>query len=281
MHVTYQAKNYSEFYNFQGGKACQAWHKQRLKRHYQYFLYQQWLIQNQLVLNLSKTVSMCFSIKKLDLKGRFNINIQNKEIHPVTEFKYLGLVLDPQLKFDKHIKKILKTIQSNLNCFKLIRSYIPKQAALLYMHAMIFSHISYCMTAWAQAAPTTTKCIGSVYNRAIKIMDKKPIRYHHCTIIKKYNLMNFESFSNFCFLKLIHKCINHLAPEPLSSFVERLSSTRVTRSSTNHDCKIRYCRTSFGQTTFSVKCSKLWNSLPSDIKTVTDFKVFTFGSKTG
>lgn len=41
---------------------------------------------------------MCFSIKKLDLKEIFNINLQNKEIHPVTEFKYLGLVLDPQLK---------------------------------------------------------------------------------------------------------------------------------------------------------------------------------------
>lgn len=57
---------------------------------------QQWLIQNQLLLNLSKTVSMCFYIKKLDLKERFNINLQNKDIHPVTEFKYLGLVLDPQ-----------------------------------------------------------------------------------------------------------------------------------------------------------------------------------------
>lgn len=143
---------------------------------------QQWLIQNQLVLNFTKTVSMCFSIKKLDLKGRFNVNIQNKQINPVTEFKYLGLVLDPQLKFDKHIKKIFKTTQSNLNCFKLIRSFIPHQAALLYMHAMIFSHISYCMTAWAQATPTATKCIRSVYNRAIKIMDKKPIRHHHCII---------------------------------------------------------------------------------------------------
>lgn len=92
------------------------------------------------------------------------------------------------------------------------------------------------MTAWAQATPIAIKCIGSVYNRAIKIMDKKPIRYHHCTILKKYNLMNFESLSNFCFLKLIHKCINHLTPEPLSSFIER-QSTRVTRGFTNHDLK--------------------------------------------
>lgn len=45
-------------------------------------------------------------------------------------------------------------------------------------------------------------------------MNKKPIGYHHCTIIKKYNLMSFISF---CFLKLFHKCINHVAAEPLQT----------------------------------------------------------------
>lgn len=63
------------------------------------------------VLCFSKTVSMCFSIKKLDLK-RYKINSQNENIHLVTEFKSLGLVLDPQLKCDKHMKKISKTIQN-------------------------------------------------------------------------------------------------------------------------------------------------------------------------
>ena len=226
----------------------------------------QWLSKDQLVLNLSKTVSMCFSIKKINPEQSFHINLQNVKIQTVTEFKYLGLVLDPQLKFVKHIKKISKTIQSNLNCFKLIRHYIPNQAALLYMHAMIFSHISYCMTVWAQAAPTATKRICSLYNQTWKIMDKKTVRYHHCHILKKYNSLSFESFSDFCFLKLIFKCINNLAPEPLSQFVERQNSNRVTRSSSNQNYKIPFCRTTFGQSAFSYKSCKLWNSLPSEIK---------------
>lgn len=235
----------------------------------------QWLNQNQLVLNFTKTVSMCFSIKKLDLNKRFKVNLQKEKIQSVIEFTYLGLVIDPQLNFTKHIKKISKTIQRNLNCFKLIRHYIPNQAALLYMHAMVFSHISYCMTVWGQAAPSATKHIGSLYNRAIKIMDKKPIRYHHCYILEKYKILSFESFSNLCFLKLIFKCINNLAPEPLSKFIEIQNNQRVTRTSTNHNCTIPYCRTSFAQTAFSVKSCRLWNALPSDIKAISDFKKFT------
>ena len=155
--------------------------------------------QNHLLLNLQKTVSMCYSIRKCNLQ-HFKVSIHNQYISSVTEFKYLGVVLDPQLKFNHHIKKISKTIKTNLNCFKLIRHYIPHQAAILYMHSMIFSHISYCLTVWAPAAPSTKQHIGSLYNQTVKVLDKKTIRWHHCKVIKKYNLLSFESFIDFIFI---------------------------------------------------------------------------------
>ena len=49
-------------------------------------------------------MAMCFSIKKINPEQSFHINLQNEKIQTVTEFKYLGLVLDPQLKFDKQRK---------------------------------------------------------------------------------------------------------------------------------------------------------------------------------
>jgi len=57
---------------------------------------------------------MCFSIKRQDVEQNFQINLQDTTIKVVKDFN-LGLVLDPQFKFDNHLKKISKTIQSNLN----------------------------------------------------------------------------------------------------------------------------------------------------------------------
>ena len=108
----------------------------------------QWLERNHLVLNLNKTVSMCFSIRKRCQLERFCVKIKAQEIQEVNEFKFLGVILDPQLRFDKHVKKIAKSVKSNLNCFKLIRQHIPTQAAQIFMHSMIFSHFSYCVTVW-------------------------------------------------------------------------------------------------------------------------------------
>jgi len=65
------------------------------------------------------------------------------------------------------------------------------------------------LTVWLQAAPSATKHIGSLYNLTIKMMAKKPIRYHHCYILEKYNIFDkiiifflnyFSDLSTFGFL---------------------------------------------------------------------------------
>jgi len=105
----------------------------------------QWLQNNRLTLNCSKTVSMCFSIRRKEING-FIIKINQKAIEAVNNFKYLGVILDSHLKFDVHVKRLCRTIRTNLNCFYMIRPHISLKAATLYMHAMVFSHLSYCVT---------------------------------------------------------------------------------------------------------------------------------------
>ena len=108
---------------------------------------------------------MCFSVRR-KAKDKFT-----KEIKEVSDFKFLVVILDSQLKFDKHVKKLCKTVKTNLNCFRMIRHYITLKAAQLFMHAMIFSHLFYCVTVWSQASQTTVKPVTSLYKQALKILD--------------------------------------------------------------------------------------------------------------
>ena len=72
-----------------------------------------WLYDNKLTLNNKKTVSMCFAIKNTPQSEDFCMTLQGEEIEMVKDFKYLGVVLDSRLKFDRHVKKISKTIKNN------------------------------------------------------------------------------------------------------------------------------------------------------------------------
>ncbi len=122
---------------------------------------------NNLTLNVKKTVFMCFS-KKLKIK------VLNKEIKDVNVVSFL-VVLDSQLKFDKHINRLSKAVKINLICFKLIRCYITTEAAHLLLHAMIVSRISYCIKAWSQTSDPLIRKIEMLYNWALKIVDKSQI----------------------------------------------------------------------------------------------------------
>lgn len=81
-------------------------------------------------------------ILKSKTKQTIAINTDKEEIEEVYDFKFPYVILNPQLKFDKHVKKMSKTVETNLKCFQMIRHYIPVplKAAQLFMHAMIFSH---------------------------------------------------------------------------------------------------------------------------------------------
>ena len=97
-------------------------------------------------------------------------------------------------------------------------------------------------------------------------MDQKPTRWHHCQILKKHNLLGFDSFVNFSFLKLIFKCVNNLAPEILScQLINKLNSR--TRGAMSGNCRTAKRKTTFGQSSFVAIGTKLWNTLPSEIKT--------------
>ena len=140
---------------------------------------------------------------------------------------------------------------------------------------MIFSQMSYCVTVWGQANQTTMTPIKSLYKQALKKMDQKPTRWHHCHILKKHNLLGFDSFVNFSLLKkLIFKCVNNLAPEILYQLINKLNSRTRTRGATSGNCRTAKRKTTFGQSSFVALGTKLWNTLPSEIKTLTELKVF-------
>jgi len=73
-----------------------------------------WLNHSCLTLNVSKTVAMYFSIKRFNTKQQPNIIVQGEVINTVDNFKYLGVIIDSNLTFKKHIKKISKSVRVSL-----------------------------------------------------------------------------------------------------------------------------------------------------------------------
>lgn len=143
-----------------------------------------WMVQSCLTLNLNKTVSMFFSIRD-NCQPSPEIVVKGEKLLEVESVTYLGVVLDRTLSFKKHISKLIKTVKFSLSQFRYIRNQMSTDAAKLYMHAMIFSHFTYCITTWSLSISTALQPIKSLYKQALKILDKQHVSYHYCNIVEK------------------------------------------------------------------------------------------------
>ena len=73
-------------------------------------------------------------LNDLDNTGVF---IENEKIDFVDEFKYLGVIMDPFLKFDKHVNYIAKKISKKIGVLSRIRDYVsPITLITLYSNAI-------------------------------------------------------------------------------------------------------------------------------------------------
>ncbi len=134
-----------------------------------------------------------------------DIFINGEKIEIVTKFNYLGLTLDSNLSFKKHVKKLVRTIKYSLINFRQIRQCLPIDIARIFMHAKKNSHLSYCLTCWGQAGETIIKPLKSLYKQTLKTLDKKSNQYHHCRVLEKYNFLSFDNFRLFWNLCMVYK----------------------------------------------------------------------------
>lgn len=88
-----------------------------------------------IMLNTKKTVSVVFSKQSTKLSRWLFHFLEGVELVLAPHFKILGVALDSELTFKKHIKKVSNTIKFS------ILNFITTEAAKSYLHCMVLSHL--------------------------------------------------------------------------------------------------------------------------------------------
>ena len=126
----------------------------------------QWRKLNKLSINFSKSYYMIFSNKKKNPK--FNITMDGNKLTRTDDFKYLGIIIDHKLKWNKHIKYILNKILKVSYMLTKIRHYIDLNSLKLLYYSLVHSHLIYCLTTWGGAPNTTLQPLINIQKKNYK-----------------------------------------------------------------------------------------------------------------
>ena len=130
-----------------------------------------WLEVNKLSLNIAKTEFMVIgSRQRLATHGNLDLDVfvDNKRIKRVSSSESLGLTIDENLNWSKHIDNISKKVSSGIGALKRMRSFIDKETAIKVYQGLIEPYLTYCTSVWDGMGSELCEKLQKLQNRAAR-----------------------------------------------------------------------------------------------------------------
>ena len=172
---------------------------------------------NKLTINPSKSNVLVISPKLSQPLPNVDLSIHNSPLPFCLSAKYLGVTLDTQLNFDKHISSVENKISRAVGIISKLRHYLPTCAILqLYYNSLIHTHLKYGLVVWDSSYKSKLKKLLSLQNKVVKLVgggllrDKATPFYSQLGILKLTDLFKLEVG------KFVHAHLKQKLPASLS-----------------------------------------------------------------
>ena len=90
---------------------------------------------------------MLFKHGKL-LHAKFVLGIAGIEIPAVHCTKFLGVWIDTQLSWKKHVNNVILRVKRNMNLLKQVGNFLDTRSKRIVYYAHIQSHVNDCISLW-------------------------------------------------------------------------------------------------------------------------------------
>ena len=165
--------------------------------------FKNWFDKNKLTLNVKKTKYVNFGLKSQTKKiVNHTVTIGDIRVDRVHSYKYLGITLDANLNFKKHIKLCIKSASYKTLLLSEIRKYITMDAAIRIFKTMILPLIDYGDVLYHETNGVLIQKLQTLQNRCLRICTYK--NYHisvqdlqelcTVTILKMRRVMHWTFF---------------------------------------------------------------------------------------
>ena len=171
----------------------------------------------------------------------------------------------------------------NIQRIKLIRRYLTEDSVKTLMMGLVVSHLDYCNTVLAGLPDIDIKRMQHVQNIAAKMILQKGRMDSSTQCLKELHWLPIRCRVKYKILTLVHKCLQGSAPGYLQELLlaaecrcDGLRSESDTRKLFVPLVKWK----TFAERSFAVQGPKLWNSLPLELRLITNTDNFKKQLKT-
>ena len=238
-----------------------------------------WINQNRLVLNTEKTCVMVIA-SRANLKKitSFNVSINGKVLKRVNVAKCLGILIDEELNWSKHVDKVTKVTQRNVSIIKRAKDYLPFSSLKMLYNALVLPHFDYCSSVWSNRYQEQTYKLQKVQKRAARIISNKGFETPSRELITNLKWMPIEKRFEFQRVTMMFKCTHDLAPSYLQGSLVKVSDIHQhqTRQADEGLLSVPKYKTECFKHSPLVSSIIAWNKLDRSLKTASSVNTFKY-----
>lgn len=231
-----------------------------------------WMNANLLTMNFKKTSFIPFASYKTHLPSFNQLIVHTNictqkitcnctlKINRAKNIKYLGVILDTNMRWDYHIMFLVKRLRGFIYIFKQIRHFLSTNALKVVYRALVESHLTYGILGWGGVNKTTLKHLNTVQKLILKISFFKNITYNTDQLYEDTKLMDTRQLYTKTLLKHIFKN-KHIVTR------HEVPHSHSTRKKDNQIYNLPFCRKLHATRNVETLGVKIYNLLPIQIKT--------------
>ena len=181
-----------------------------------------------------------------------------------------------------HVSNVVKVGYFHLRQLRIIRKYLTVQATKTLVHATIVSRLDYANALLYGIPEKQLERLQRLQNHAARLITNDSSSVHSKDILKRLHWLPVRARIQYKILLLTFKSLNGLAPSYLRDLLTIQVPQRSTRLSANGvrlvvpRSKLRFG----GDRAFSITAPRLWNELPSDLRSTCTLNQYKRGLKT-
>lgn len=229
-----------------------------------------WFDTNRLALNIAKSHFLIFSRTGKACPSLSTISTSKGPLSRpnVRYVRFLGILLDENLSFRNHIKMVQAKISRNLGIIRKLKHIFPGSILRTLYFSLIQPYLTYCNSIWMSTFQSLLHPIKVIHQKARQLVNEFN-KGHRKVLLNTYALYVVSCSS------MIFKYLHGELPRCFNSFFPDLVNSRSSYNLRNKD-HLLLPQTKTVRSDFSprIACSKVWNSLPDNVRSIHSFDAF-------
>ena len=163
-----------------------------------------WLQANGLVINQEKTHYIVLHRARIKTNSS-EISIRDNTIPRVSSTKFLGLIIDDQLKWLEHIQYIKNKVSKSVSILCKVQHYLDHQTLHNLYYTFVYPYLIYGVEIWGNACNVYIDPLIKLQKRCLRIITFFNYLEHTEPLFQTLEILNFKKLVNHRIAVLMFK----------------------------------------------------------------------------